>query len=268
MFNNKVVGLKTIDPRTLSIITDSIGQPLRYIQRVGGCVVGFEVNEIIHIKEGQDVDISIFGKSPIEGVFLEAKTDEEVEVSNYALNKNKMSPSNIFTLKEGLSAEAQERALDVIQATLKGSENTGRSISLPEIDKVIQMRLTNSEMQVLEFRKFSTEKICSALGLSKFLLGYTDGVNNNNGVELREGAYIDTIEPTEDTISSALTRQLFFPLFGIQFEAIEQDIGVKQRHEIGIRELERGAITRIEYREKMSYDVDKKDKKGGEYREV
>ena len=49
------------------------------------------------------------------------------------------------------------------------------------IEKIETFDLSRKDMQFLEGRAFTREKVCEAYGVPAFILGITEKVNNNNG---------------------------------------------------------------------------------------
>lgn len=203
-----VLGIQNIDPRTMAVVIDQFGQIWRYIQKIPGeQAVIFAPEDVIHFKVESDPDHEVFGFPRLTPATLEVLTDIEARALNIAFFQNDARPSTLYILEEGMSEEEQETAMEKIRSLFGGGgSNKKKSASIAGVKEIKTLGATQTEMEFLEQRKLSTEKICSALRVPKFLLGYTDAVNNNNGVELAKNFVRKTIEPIESAFARTLNR--------------------------------------------------------------
>lgn len=203
----KPVGLATIDPRSMAIVVDEYGEVHRYIQRVAGYdPVIFEPHQIIHFKFGTDPNNESFGYAPIEPIVWEALTDLASMKSNYSFFENDAKPSVVYILEDGLEEDDEKDVMATIKENFGGADNKHKSASIAGVKEIKTIGSTHVEMEFLQQRRFATEKICSAFGVPKFMLGYTESVNNNNGVELNKHFLTKTIRPLETTFESTMNR--------------------------------------------------------------
>lgn len=203
--NGEMIGVKVLDPRTLAIVSDEHGNIFRYIQTMsdenGWTVVDpvvFEPDEIFHWMDEQDPNAEVFGMSPLEHAIWEARTDLAAMTSNYAFFENDATPSTWYILEENLGDEQAKQATDWIKEQFKGPKNRHKATTLRYVKDVKQLRLSNAEMEFLEGRHFTTEKICAAYGVPKVLLGYTDGVNFTNHEGQRKEFHDGTVADYDD----------------------------------------------------------------------
>ena len=258
--------LERIDPRTVVIVSDEHGKIHAYLQKITGHkAVVYKPEEVIHFKGQTDFDNPLLGMSPMHAIVMEVLTDNEATMTNYAFFKNNAQPAAQYIMDETLSEEAMDAALDFLADQLKGSENNGKAIAMQGVKEVKVLSETRRDMEFLEGRKFATDKICSAYGVPKFILGYTDSVNNNNGTELLKKFYLGTIQPKEMYIEEVLTEQLVQMMFGgnkIAFKFLPQAFDEqKDIEERAQRELAIGAITRRQYKKKTGQEISEDDEK-------
>ncbi len=247
-------GIDRIDPRTISIIIDAYGQPYRYIQHIPGQkAVIFTAEEIIHLKDDEDHDEPAFGLSPIESVLIEAETDQEASLTNRAFFQNDAKPGAVYILDERLTEKQQKDAFKKIIEQLGGSKNRNKSAVLAGVKEIKTYGISQRDMEYLNGRRFNTKKICSAFGVPEFVIGWTENVNNNNGVELRKNLWELTISPTEKDFADFLNSQ-FLPRIGIEGVAIKfEEPSFETMEEVekrAIEEKKNGLITTREYRQK------------------
>lgn len=265
-----VVGLAYIDPRSISIVSDRHGNIIRYLQKnKHNQIVEFAPDEIIHIKKGKDPRNSIFGHSPLESLYWEVKTDIAAAKSNYVFFDNNAVPAVVFVLDDDITDEdSLDTAMDGIKKQFSGAENKHKSAILSGIKEIKTISQSHKDMEFVLGRKFTIEKICSRYLVPKFLLGYTESVNNNNGTELMKLYYNGPVRAYENMISDAITTQLLRDVLGIEsykmvFKPQYADMGkVEER---ALKEKEHGAITLEEYRKKTGQPLSDEQLKENEY---
>ena len=192
-----VLGFDTIDPRTISVVTDKYGNIYKWIQRVKGATQEYAPGDVLHFKETDDPNSPVFGLSSLEPIIWEARTDLSAMISNYAFFANDATPGAQYILEDGLTPEEQDKIIDNIKNQLKGPENRNKSISVAGVKEIKTLQLSQKDMEFNLLRRFTTEKICSAFGVPKAILNYTDGVNYSNGDNQDKKFWEGTIEPKQ-----------------------------------------------------------------------
>lgn len=196
----ELIGVKTLDARTMAVVSDEHGNVYRYIQTMsdenGWSVldpVVFDPSEIFHWIDEQDPNAEVFGISPLEHAIWEARTDLAAMTSNYSFFENDATPATWYILEPDLNDEQAKEATDWIKSQFKGAANRHKGTTLRYVKDIKQLRLTNADMEFLEGRHFTTEKICAAYGVPKVMLGYTEGVNFTNHEGQRKEFHDGTI---------------------------------------------------------------------------
>lgn len=199
---NQPIGLKVLDSRTMSIVYDKHGTIIAYIQGADEFfssksskedVVVFQPEDIIHWKLEIDPDNEAFGMSWLEAAIWEARIDLSAMVGNYRLQMNDSTPATQYILDDNIGEEEEKAVVDKLRKYFKGPQNRGRSIAMKGIKEIKTVRLTPQELEMLSGRKFSTEKVCSASGVPKVLIGYTEGVNYTNHEGQMQDFYDSTV---------------------------------------------------------------------------
>lgn len=201
----ELLGIKTLDPRTVAIVSDEYGNIFRYIQTMGDergwsvlDPVIFEPSEIFHWIDEQDPNAEVFGISPLEHAIWEARTDLAAMTSNYKFFENDATPATWYVLDENLTEDQAKEVAQWIKSQFKGADKRHKATTLRGVKEIKQIRLTNAEMEFLEGRHFTTEKICAAYGVPKVMLGYTDNVNYTNHEGQRKEFHDGTVSDYED----------------------------------------------------------------------
>lgn len=128
----QVIGYEVLDTREVSVITDSLLVPIRYTYRRKTprtvSMESFQPEDIAHFKTGHDWDNPMFGYTVLSTLIFDALGDDEASKVNYFWYANDAVPSSLFVLKDTLSSEDKNQAIENIQDTLKGSHNAGKSM--------------------------------------------------------------------------------------------------------------------------------------------
>lgn len=257
----EVVGLNPLDPRTIHIVCDTHGTILKYIQKNGQATVEFDPKDIIHFRTNRDPDRRTFGLSPIEPMFWEAITDEQAKRTNYHFFENRARPGVWYILDANLAEDAREKLIDTIKENLGGAKNYNKSAILQGVKEIKTFDITSKDMEYLQGRAFVTDKVCSAYGVPKFLLGYTDTTNYNNGRELMRKFYEGTIAPLEARLADTINRYLLkdiFPDITFSFNPVSftEESEVERR---ALLEYTTGVITLRQYKKKTNQEITPED---------
>lgn len=257
-----VIGLQLIDPRTISIVCTEQGDIIKYIQKVGQKTVEFPPEEIIHFMIDSDPNHEIFGFSPMESVIWEARTDLSAMMANYYFFENQGLPAAYYILDENLSKESAKEATALISEQFKGTKNYNRSGVLQGVKEIKTLNISQKDMEFLGGREFTTGKICAAYGVPKFMLGYTEKTNYNNGDNLMKKFYKGTIQPIEEAFDEVINEFLVRIGLGssVKFQTnpqiIDEQADIEER---AMKELQGGAITLHQYKIKTGQEVTPED---------
>lgn len=206
-----VMGYEVLDSRHVTVITDSELVPTRYnYQNPGkkGKIETYEAKDIIHVVYDNDLDNPVFGISPLETLVVDVLGDEEANMSNYYFFQNDNIPSALFVLKAGLTAEQQKSVYEQIKESLTGGHNKYKSVASSSIEDVKPIGANHTDANFLEQRKYTTDKVCAALGVPKTILGYIEDANYSNGETQYEKFIENTIRPLENKLEEIFTIML------------------------------------------------------------
>jgi HK97 family phage portal protein len=156
----------------------------------------------------------------------------------------------LYILKEGVQQEQAKTILDEVKKAVTGSKNRNKSIVSNAIQDFKAMTQTHKDMDFVAMRGFNSEKICSALGVPRVVLNYTEGVQVGNG-ETQYKKYIEnTIRPIEMELNYIFTTVLSGVFPDVWFEIIDNHINDKiEKVNIAERMVKTGLWNRNEARE-------------------
>lgn len=262
--NKKVIGFDPIDPRTISIVSDQHGTVHKYLQKFRNKTIEFAADEIIHFMLEVDPINELFGMSPLEPAIWEVRTDASAMLTNFFFFQNDALPAVQYILDDQLSEEELKKAEKFIQDKFKGVKNSNKSAVLAGVKEIKTLGVSQKDMDFLNGRKFTTEKVCAAYGVPKFMLGYTESINNNNGIELSKKAHESTFKPLEKLISETITREIIDVnenlkgkvAFEFKTRLFEEESAVEKR---ALEEKRNGAITLRQYKLKTQQEITAED---------
>lgn len=254
----QAIKYSVLDSRYVSIITDFELNPLRYQYSppiYKGKIEEFLPEEIIHVKELIDIDNPLFGISIMETLVLDVMGDEQSGQSNYYFFANDNIPAAVYVLKDGLTKEQQQDQMKIIGDGLKGGHNKHKALVSGAVNDVKPIRQVHDDMNFKEQRKFTTERICAAMGVPRTILGYIEDVNHSNGESQYEKFIENTIRPWERLVEEIFTLlvQDFQPdaIFVINDEHIDD---LQKRSTLARDNVNSGLWTRNEARDYLGYE--------------
>jgi len=252
---------EVLDGRFVSVVTDSDLIPIRYIYKnpaQKGKTDSYSADDIITVKDDDDLDNPVFGISPLETIVVDVLGDEEANLSNYAYFQNDGIPSALYVLQPWLTANQQKDIYDQIQETLKGWHNKHKSLASSAIVDVKPINGGHTDMSFEKQRSTATVKVCVALWVPRSILGYIDDVNYSNG-DIQYKKFIEnTIRPLEETIEHVFTifLQDFKDYQGYKFEVNDEhidDFAIKSK--LAIENVNAWLWTRNEARDYIGYEA-------------
>lgn len=206
------VRLQVLDSRSITktIINGKITN-FRYSNGTESKV--FQPDEIAFFKFEEDIRESNNGMSLLTGVVYDWLSDLEAMKTNYSFYQNSAIPSAILLLDGDLSYEEQQNAKEIFDAQFKGSENQHKTLLAWGIKDVKNLSISNRDMEFINQRHLTTEKICALFRTPKALLGYTDGVNYSTAEsqtkDFVEGAVTTYTNELEHIMNKCIS--MFFP---------------------------------------------------------
>lgn len=247
------VYITSVDPRTMTVVSDKYGNVIKYIQRIAGQdTTVFDKNEIIHTVADYSTSNPIMGVSPIESIVWEARGEMAAQTTNYYFYENGGVPAHLLIVEEELADEQLAKIKQSMDENFRGSKNRFKAGLIPFVKDIRTIAMSQKDMEYLETRKFSTIKVCSAFGVDPFLLGYTEGVQRSNASIIRKDFYESVIRPEELELAEVVNT-ILFPLLGvgnIKFKVLESNYDdEKTERELARYEVLAGMRTINEARE-------------------
>lgn len=193
---SKVVGFEFLDPRSMvKFYAKDTGEIVRYEQRIpGSAPVKFTTDEISYFQFERNPNDAYEGLSILEGVVYDALTDKEASEHNLEFVEGGMMIDSVIMLDPEFDADELEIAKQKLGNELAGEGR--KTLITNTVKDVKQLSVTSKDLDWINQRKLTIDKICAAIGTPKFLLGYTDGIQRGNG----DATYVQYIEGTIGTM--------------------------------------------------------------------
>lgn len=140
-------------------------------------------------------------------------SDLEAMKNNYFFYQNSAIPSALLILDENLSNDEMQMVKDQFDAQFKWSQNNHKTMLAWWIRDIKTLSMTPRDMEFINQRNLTTEKVSAVFGVPKTILWYTNNVNYSNGQTLRKEFIEWTIRPYEKDFEYMLNKclQMFRP---------------------------------------------------------
>ena len=262
--NGQVIWFSPLDPRTINIVANAQGEIQKYMQITTGKTVEFKPEEILHYKDQVDPDAELIGISKVETLIYDILGDSEASKSNYVLFQNNAIPASIIVLEDDLDPDEAKIAIDQLKLQFAGGHNRHKISAMNGIKDIRNVAQSNKDMEFLEQRKFTTERICAVMGVPKVILNYTDGVNYTNA-EVQYRKFIEnTIRPLESRLEWIFSDMISYIMDDARLEFVDDHINDMSEKSKYIQDLiGSGLMTINEGREELGmerYDMEEADK--------
>jgi HK97 family phage portal protein len=251
-----IIWYKVLDPRTIAIVADNQWNVQKYIQNINQQIIEFEPDEIEHFTDNLDPDNELWGMSLLESILDDVFSDREASKSNYFFFKNNAVPSQLYVLNDWLNHDEIKIAVDQIKKQFSWGKNRHKATVSPNIKDIKNLSQTHKDMEFLNQRKFTTERVCALMWVPKIVLNYTDGVNYSNA-EVQYKKFIEnTIRPLETELEGYFTTLIQRINPDIEFNVIDNhinDFADKTNQSISL--VTQWVISRNEWRQLLWLDV-------------
>jgi len=264
-YTHKLIGsfgkkgeVEVLRPQHVTIKPDR-GKITAYEYRVGGQVITFQPEEIIHVKTFNPED-SLYGLSPLQVLARKIDISQFGELWTTALLENEARPSGALKINSRLTDDQRTKLNEMLRSDFSGYQNAGKPIVLEGDWGWQSFAITPKEMEFLNSKKITMREICAAYKVAPELFGDSENKTYSNIKEARKALYQEAVLPLLGKFKSSLNRELVpqFDTSGVYLDydvsgidALSEDLNsLWQRVDLVKRD---GIITRGEAREEMGY---------------
>ena len=170
-------------------------------------------NEIGFFKLEDDIHNQFNWMWLLTGIVYDWLSDLEAMKNNYYFYQNSAIPSALLLLDDTLTDDEMQIAKDQFEAQFKWSENNHKTMVAWWVKDIKTLSMTPRDMEFINQRNLTTEKVSAVFGVPKTILWYTNNVNYSNGQTLRKEFIEGTIRPYEKDFEFMLNKclQMFRP---------------------------------------------------------
>ena len=168
----------------------------------------FQPNEIAFFKREDSVNSQVDWMWILNWCIYDALSDFESMKTNYSFYQNSAIPSAMLLLDEWLSPEEMQNAKDQFEAQFRWSNNQHKTLIAWWVKEIKTISLTPRDMEFINQRHLTTEKISAVFGVPKTILWYTENVNYSNGSNQRKEFIEWTLRPLEADFEHIVNRLL------------------------------------------------------------
>lgn len=203
-----VIGFNILDSRTVSKTVNPFGVITQYKVTSRWYTQIFKPDELAYFKREDDTWDSVNWMWVLNGAVYDWLSDLEAMRTNYYFYQNSAIPSAMLMLDDTLSPQEMQNAKDMFEAQFKWTKNQHKTIVAWWVKDIKTISITPRDMEFINQRHLTTDKISAVFGVPKFLMWYGDNANYNNGTNFRKEFLEWTIKPLETDFEHIINRLL------------------------------------------------------------
>lgn len=202
----EVYWFQVLDSRLVLKDVDKYGNIIRFIvvnpktaeQKI------YKPEELAYFKLESDVNYEVNWMWLLYWIVYDWLCDLEASKTNYALYVNNSIPNSILLLNDDLTENELKIAKEQFLTQFQWSENAHKMLIGWWIKDIKTISISPRDMEFINQRKLTTEKVSAVLGVPKLILWYVDNVNYSNGRELKKEFLEWTIKPYEEDFENII----------------------------------------------------------------
>lgn len=168
----------------------------------------YSPNELAFFKREDSVNSQVDWMWILNWCIYDALSDFESMKTNYSFYQNSAIPSAMLLLDEWMSPEEMQNAKDQFEAQFRWSNNQHKTLVAWWVKDLKTISLTPRDMEFINQRHLTTEKISAVFGVPKTILWYTENVNYSNWSNQRKEFIEWTLRPLEADFEHIVNRLL------------------------------------------------------------
>lgn len=153
--------------------------------------------EIAFYKLENHTDDENNGMSLLEWIIRDAMSDMESSKRNYYFFENDATPWGMLLLNDEMSQEEMQLAKEMYENQYKWSEKAHKTLVVWWVKDYKVMSMSARDMEFINQKKLTTDKVASCFWVPKTILWYTEWVNYTNANQQKEEFLEWTISPFE-----------------------------------------------------------------------
>jgi len=168
----------------------------------------YSPREIAYFKREDSVHNQADWMWVLSWCIYDALADLEAQKTNYSFYQNSAIPSALLVLDDNMTPEEMQNAKDQFEAQYKWSNNQHKTLIAWWIKEIKTISLSPRDMEFINQRHLTTEKISAVFGVPKTELWYVEDVNYSNWQTQRKAFIEWTLRPLESDFEHILNKLL------------------------------------------------------------
>ena len=197
-----------LDSRLISKTVDAYWIIQKFTATRWWITKSYSPNELAFFKREDSVNSQVDWMWILNWCIYDALSDFESMKTNYSFYQNSAIPSAMLLLDEWMSPEEMQNAKDQFEAQFRWSNNQHKTLVAWWVKDLKTISLTPRDMEFINQRHLTTEKISAVFWVPKTILWYTENVNYSNWNNQRKEFIEWTLRPLEADFEHILNRLL------------------------------------------------------------
>ena len=197
-----------LDSRAVNKTVDEYWNILKFTVFSQWRTATYQPDQIAYFKFEDDTNNQADWMWLLHWIVYDALSDLEAMRTNYYFYQNSAVPSAMILLDDWLDEDEQQNAKDMFDAQFRWSKNQHKTIVSWWVKDIKTISLTPRDMEFINQRHLTTDKISACFQVPKFLLGYGENANYNNWSNFRKEFIEWTVRPLEQDFENILNRLL------------------------------------------------------------
>ena len=221
LFGNNV-WFQILDSRTVSKSVDIYWNILSFQQFSQNKTQTYQRDEVFYYQFEKSIVNENDWMWLMYWVIWDALSDLKSSEKNYALFENDSIPWWMLLLDWELSADEMKIAKEQFEREFRWTKNSHKMLVAWWIKDVKTLSVSQRDMEFINQKKLTIEKVSATFGVPKSILWYTDSVNYANSKEMRKEYLEWTIRPYEKDFEYILNTLIekFYPKIYAQYNIL------------------------------------------------
>lgn len=260
-----IIWLDVLDSRDVQVVTNDDWSIKEYVQRWKNWTKTFYPEDIYTYIRDENPDDEYRWTSPLLWAITDVLADDQAARVNYNFFFNNAMPLTLLLLEKWVTPAQSKTLLKQLSWQFAGWKNKWKIWMLPWVKEIIQLEDKFQDMQFTIMRKFTTEKVLSAIGVPTIRVNKVWDIKYSNSEQAYK-QYIDaTIRPEEQDLLKCVNDILDERfLWEIKVNYVDNHIiDEKSKYELQKIQIESWTLTVNEARKdnwKEEYDEEKANK--------
>lgn len=183
----------------------------QYMPVNGGPMIRFAPEELAYLYTDNPFD-DLRGLSRFESVLVDIGIDRDVARTTRAFYLNDTRVGLLLLTEQNLSPDQRQQIMDFWKANLKGPENAGKPVILPNAISDVKEVQRAPSIDDVDLRESVRRAICAGFGVPLSLAGAWDDAQYQSAPEQRKSFYEETVIPECEEIRDDL-NDVLMPFF-------------------------------------------------------